>query len=173
MFQDLCVWWCAGHAWWSLGSLRPDYWPANQLVGHMGGSCSLVISPRPTSVPESLLTTALLLTFSFFLMNRQLHLHQSENSTLVCHAGLYFLLFNGDLEDQAWPWCMEIIRRDEILITPLPKCSCCIINEQYKEKMESEAFWKAVRSFDRGCIFSPQQCCVALKEHFDQSATSD
>ena len=49
------VWWFGGHAWWSSGSLRPDYWPTNQLAHHMDGNyspalCSVLLllsSPPP------------------------------------------------------------------------------------------------------------------------------
>lgn len=36
--QLVCVWWFGSHAWWSSGSLRPDYWPTNQLADHMDGN---------------------------------------------------------------------------------------------------------------------------------------
>lgn len=44
-------WWFGGHVWWSLGSLRPDYWPTSQLVDHMDGS----YSPPHHSTPADLL----------------------------------------------------------------------------------------------------------------------
>lgn len=34
-FRCACVWWFGGHAWWSSGSLRPDYRPTDQLADHM------------------------------------------------------------------------------------------------------------------------------------------
>lgn len=136
----VCVCDFGSHAWWSSGSLRPDYWPTNQLADHMGGNSSPTLCSAPslrlhpscplsTPLRVSLLTTALLLTCSFFLMNHWLHLHSSGNSTLVIPHVSHWVLFpdpGGDSEGQAGAWCMETIRWDEILIIPLPKWDGCI-----------------------------------------------
>lgn len=107
MFR-LCVWWFGGHAWWSLGSLGSDYWPTNQLPEHMDRNysltlCSALLHSPPPHAQVSLLTIALLLTCSFFLMNHWVHLHRSGNSTLVIPHVSHRVLFPSDMQaHDAW-----------------------------------------------------------------------
>lgn len=111
------VWWFGGHAWWRSGSLRPGYWPTNQLADHMDGDYILhsplhsfslrplphpffpLLYPRPPPAQVSLLAIALLLTCSFFLMNHWVHLHRSGNSTLVIPHVSHWVLFRAPAGD--------------------------------------------------------------------------
>lgn len=54
-FRCASVWWFGGHAWWSWGSLRPDYGPTNQLADHMDGNLNSALrsaSPVPPLTPS-------------------------------------------------------------------------------------------------------------------------